>query len=325
MYLSVKFCGDIQRKMGQALLSLLLLLGSAILYSCNKDKDERPVIAVSFESQKWLVQQIAGDDYKVVALLPSGSDPELFDPDMGTMKALEKAELFMTTSTLGFESQVKNRIQANYPELKIVDLSEGIDQLMHTHSVSAMSAKLHHDHGHATSDHQESDGHAIGDPHLLSSVRNARIIARNILASLSVVNPEAGEKYCKNYADLDAELLKTDLEIDSVISARNLKGASFIVMHPSLSYYARDYGLHQLPVESDGKEVSPRQLEQRLQQARAQTPRALFYEKGNNEAQARQLAESIGIEAYPLSLNSGDFISEIIEITDNLTKDKTDE
>ena len=34
-----------------------------------------------------------------------------------------------------------------------------------------------------------------------------------------------------------------------------MKGGSFVVWHPSLSYFARDYGLEQISLEYDGKEV----------------------------------------------------------------------
>ena len=116
--------------------AIILLLPSA---SCSRKErgSAKPVVAVSFDSQKEIVERIAGDDYRVVALLPPGSDPEMFDPDMRVMKALEQAEIYLTTSTLGFEQQVGERIRANYPTLKVTDLTSGIDILMHTHDLAS--------------------------------------------------------------------------------------------------------------------------------------------------------------------------------------------
>ena len=35
---------------------------------------------------------------------------------------------------------------------------------------------------------------------------------------------------------------------------------AFMIYHPALSYFARDYGLHQIPIEAGGKEPSPAHL-----------------------------------------------------------------
>ena len=300
----------------QTLTGLLLLL-----YACGPGDSGKPVIAVSFESQKWLVEQIVGDDYEVVALLPPGSDPEMFDPDMRTMKALERAEAYLTTSTLGFETQVGERIKANYPDLKVIDLTEGIDIIMHTHGVAGASSHAPEDEAHGHHDH---DAHPVGDPHILSSMYNASRIAKNICLGIIELRKEkgmsdrdyaSGQDYFRNLADLQAGITRRENAIDSLLISSDVRGCSFIVMHPSLSYYARDYDMTQIPLETDGKEASPRQLEQRLAQAAASAPRALFYEAGHSEAQAREIAASLGIKAYPVKLNGPDFLDEIEHVT----------
>ena len=39
--------------------------------------------------------------------------------------------------------------------------------------------------------------------------------------------------------------------LDSIL--RPCRGASFVVWHPSLSYFARDYGLHQIALSPEGR------------------------------------------------------------------------
>lgn len=306
----------------QAFVGLLLLL-----CACGRvGESGKPVIAVSFDSQKWLVEQIVGEDYEVVALLPSGSDPEMFDPDMRTMRALERADVYFTTSTLGFETQVSERIKANYPSLKVVDLTSGIDILMHTHGIAGASkhgiSEDDHDH------HHSHESHPVGDPHLLSSIVNAGQVADNIYQAVTDLQSEENgsvsneklEKYKQNLTLLQERLNSIYHTTDSLLRASGALGATFVVMHPSLSYYARDFGMTQIPLETDGKEASPRQLEERLAFAASSNPRALFFENGHSERQAHELAKSLGIEAYGVMLNGSDFLEGIEEVTRNLTK-----
>ena len=308
-------------KVWQALGVLLLLL-----CSCRHEDSGRPVVAVSFESYKWIVERIVGDDYEVVALLPPGSDPEMFDPDMRTMKALERADLYLTTNSVGFETQVGERISSNYPSLKTIDLSEGIDLIMHTHGIANASEQSeHHDHTEADCHgHAESDAHQAGDPHLLSSWENAVVIAKNIGQAMAERAAESGDteaaqRYLRNMSELQTDFAACYAETAGRLAAAGVRGKGvFVVMHPSLSYYARDYGLTQIPLEMDGKEASPCQLMERLELAADSNPIALFYEQGQSAARAEEIAESLGIKAYPVNMNGADFAEQIEGVTKNL-------
>lgn len=303
------------------------LVGLLCLFcSCREASPGKPVIAVSFDSYKRIAEEIVGDDYEIISLLPPGSDPEMFDPDMATMKALERADLYLTTNSLGFETQVGDRIRLNYPDLETVDISEGINLIMHTHgiaSASGQSSKHVEECGH---EHGRGEAHVAGDPHLLSSWSNASVIARNIgLAvaenALRAGDSDASERYLSN-----TSMLQTSFDSIYVETAERLTHAgiinegSFVVMHPSLSYYARDYGLSQIPLEMDGKEATPRQLEERLKIASESNPLVLFYDMGQPEAKAREIAGSLGIEAYPVSMTGYDFMEQVEEVTNKLLK-----
>lgn len=300
-------------------LILCMVAGAALLASCggrDKAPDDRPVIAVSFDSQRWIVRQIAGEDFNVVTLLPPGSDPEMFEPDMRVMRALEKAKVCLTTSTLGFEERLADRISHNYPELQIEDVSRGIDIMMHTHALAGESgAVAGHDHGHnacGDAENGDAESHPVGDPHILSSLRNTRIVARNVLSVLNRLNPGEGMRYSRNFERLDERIVETDRRIDSMIRASGKK--AFVVTHPSLSYFARDYGLLQIPLSTDGKEVTPRQLEARLAKSKGERPAALFYERGHNIRQVRIIAETLRISAYSMVLNDSTFFNEIEKV-----------
>ena len=312
--------GALRRRIPRSMILLLLPLVTLAASCGGLTGGERPVVAVGFESQQWLVEQIAGDDFETVVLMPPGSDPEMFDTDMRAMRGLERADLYLTTSTIGFESRLAERIRENYPTLDVADISEGVEILLHTHSIAG-AAEDHdedhdEDHGH---DHEDGACEA-GDPHILSSLRNTRIVARKILTALIRLNPTRSEEYSRNFALLDQRLLSSDAEAKSLIAFS--RGGAFVTMHPILGYYARDYGLTQIPLETDGKEATPRQLGQMLAAASKRAPAALFYERGHNERQANQMAAALGIKAYPLQLNGADFIGEIERVARIIDSDR---
>lgn len=279
-------------------LSALCLILTIGFSSCKKEKSGKDIIAVSYDAHKYILEQIAGDDYEIKVLLPQGSDPETYEPDIRTMAGLENASVYFYTATLGFENRLVEILKNNYPQLPIVDVSQGIEIINGTHK-------------HAHADAGLSHAHSDGDPHLLSSIKNVRIISSNILTQLNNLNSANSDTYQNNY---DAFMQRLDsLENEINLEVRPYKGSSFVSLHPAMSYFARDYSLNQISLERDGKEASPKQLQERLNESKASSPRILFYEQGHNEKGAKHFANQMGIPSYPLNLEGYDFLSNLQE------------
>lgn len=286
--------------------------------ACRKeDSSGRPIIAVSYDSQKWLLEQIVGDDYDIVVLLPPGRDSETYDPDISTMASLSNSKIYFTTSTLGFELSIKGKVAANFPDVKTLDVSVGIRPIEGTHGMDLSG-----------SDHS----HYVADPHLLTSITNARIIAANMLSGLSELQPDSAGKYARNFNSLDSLLYSRSKEIDSILglnvssgdaevvdgNADNRQRGAFVVIHPFLTYFASERGLDQISLERNGKEVTPRQLKERIEEARKAQPSAVFYEPGKGENYAREVAGALGVRAYPVNVNDGDFVEILVEVSEIL-------
>lgn len=280
----------------------------------DANSDGKPVVALSYESQKYIADRISGGTVETVVLLPQGTDPETFDPDMKVMRGLSQADLLLTFNSLGFESKLCGNVQSNFPNVKIIDISKGITLIGNTHALACAG----HSHG-GESGHDDS-GFAA-DPHLLSSVKNAKIVALNIFDALKTVNPADSVLYRTNLEKLNGEFDRADGQIDSLLSG----GGSFLVTHPSLSYFARDYGLTQIPLEQDGKEASPSQIKQRLQNAANSGATVLFYERGHGESAADTYSNSLGIKAVPLVLNAYGFKDELIKAAREIHSSKAPE
>lgn len=265
----------------------IILLAAACGSKGNLAEDPKPVVAVSYDAHKYILQQIAGDDFDVRVLLPSGSDPEMYEPDIRTMEGLQGAGIYFSTSTLGFEKKMERMLQKNFPDMEIDDISKGIEPITTTHS---------------------SEGE---DPHYLSSIRNIRIIAANILSGLKRINPEDSTVYNSNFSLFSQKIDKMENRIDSLLSGA--PGGAFVAVHPMLSYLARDYGLQQISLETDGKEVTPRQLKERLIKGSLSGARVLFYEKGYSSGSAEALGKSLGIPSIPVYFEGEDFMDQILK------------
>ena len=219
----------------------LIFYALAVLTACSgshKASDDRPTVTVSIAPQAWLLEAIAGDSVNINILLGSGANPETYEPSINTIKTASQSDAMMLSGALGFETQLAERLSSNNPQLAIVDTSKGIEPIYGTHS--------HGDHTHAND---------IPDPHTWTSVRNARTIACNMLATLIKIDPDNQSYYTARAERLDHRLDSIDRTIKSRLDSIPVK--SFLVWHPSLSYYARDYGLEQISIGSEGRETSP--------------------------------------------------------------------
>ena len=82
-------------------------------------------------------------------------------------------------------------------------------------------------------------------------------MAENAFEAIRTAMPDS-LKYEAGYDNLCQKLLDLDEEVGEMCrcSANNY----FIIYHPALTYFARDYGLQQVAIEHEGKEVSAKRL-----------------------------------------------------------------
>ena len=138
-------------------------------------------------------------------------------------------------------------------------------------------------------------------------------MAANMLAELKKLDPERASEYEANYRRLDTRLQQLDDSIASVLAPR--AGAAFVVWHPSLSYFARDYSLNQLVMEHEGKEATPAQLRQKLDEAGSARPVVFFLQDEYDSRAARTLASELGVPTAPIAVMNPDIAAQARAIT----------
>lgn len=90
------------------------------------------------------------------------------------------------------------------------------------------------------------------DTHIWLSVSNYEAIAQNSLNALISLLPSQEILLRNNFEKLRAKIKDTHLAIKSAL-INVPKDAKFMIYHPSLAYFAKEYALLQIPIEARGR------------------------------------------------------------------------
>ena len=285
------------------LLSLLLFF----VLGCNSVKDDTPAISVTIEPQRYFVEKITGNNFKLNTIVPPGTSPESYDPTPSQMVALGKSLLYFKVGYLGFENAWGKTLEENNTNVKVVNTSNEIVLIEGDEHIVEIGEHQHHD-GH---DHQGVD------PHIWSSPKSALIMAENMLNALVEIDVENQKVYRDNFTTLRAEIIEVDKKITSLLENAPVK--SFIIYHPALGYFARDYNLTQYSIEFEGKNPSPQQLKQMIDFAKKQGIKTIFVQKGFDMKNAESLAKEVGASIHSIAPLSYDWSDEMLNIAQILS------
>lgn len=236
---------------------------AAILCGCthtSSDNTHSPLpLTVSIEPQRQILEAIGGHRVTVHSLLANGEDPETYDPTIGTLIHLDKSAGWFQVGNMPFENELVKKLSSG---INCIDTSEGIELIEGTHGHSHDHSEESEDHGHH---HHHGHSHDGVDPHTWSSVKNMRIIASNMYEALIGMDPEGKDYYRVRFDSVMSHLDSLDRVYEKRLAP--LSGKTFMVWHPSLSYFARDYGLRQISVAADHRETSLLSLQSTIDKA----------------------------------------------------------
>lgn len=263
------------RRTFQSLLTgWMLFMASIMLSGCGAPhaESERPVLTVSILPQKYFAEKISGNQFTIQVMIPPGQSPATYDPTPEQMINLSRSTIYFMIGHIEFEKTWIRDLTGDYPETRFIDTSEGIEFEHFEHEGR--------DHSH----------HGV-EPHVWMSPLNVKLIARNMAASLSLIYPGNKDMYSENLAKFEEELDSLHQFISREL--KDLDQREFIIYHPALSYYARDYGLVQIPIEDEGKEPSARYMKTLVDRAKSMNIRAVLVQQQFNQEEAKTLVREI--------------------------------
>jgi zinc transport system substrate-binding protein len=297
-----------------ALLVALLfsvLLGFALSNSPNvySKSDMAPSdsikVFVSILPQVSFAERVGGERVDVSVMVGPGQSPATYEPRPKQMAELNKARLYFRIG-VPFENVWMERISKANPNMKVIDTRRGIELL---------SMKAHHRHDdEAHHDH----GNGMKDPHIWLSPRLVKIQAEAMCAALIAEDSAHRSYYESNLRAFQADLDQLDSEISEIL--KPLKTRKFMVFHPALGYFARDYALEEIPIQSQGKEPSAKILADLIEQAKEEGIKVVFVQQQFGHASAKMIARAIGGKVVYIDPLARDYLGNMRKIAETFAK-----
>lgn len=300
---------------------IITILSFLLLTACVTKQTDGVIVTVTIEPQRYFAEKIAGDKFKINCVVPAGQSPETYDPTPREMMQIGKSVVYLRIGPIGFEQAWMEKIRENNPKMEVFDTSEGMDMLTDAEEEHAHDHGAHNHDAHSGGDAHHHHHHGGVDPHIWSSIAGAKVVAWNTLNAFIAIDPDNTDYYWKNYNKLVDEIDKTDTEIKKLLDP--LTDRTFIIYHPALTYFAREFNLVQLCIEMDGKEPSPAQLKQLVETARANNARVVFIQQEFDQKNAELIARETGCKLAVINPLAFDWPKEMIHIAKALADGQT--
>lgn len=117
-------------------------------------------------------------------------------------------------------------------------------------------------------------------------------MVENIYQTLIQTDPENKDYYTENRDEYLKELDELDKNITQTLSGKN--NTKIMVYHPAWAYFCRDYNLQQIAIESEGKEPTPQEIANLVDEARADNIKIIFVTPEFSTSNAEVIANEIG-------------------------------
>jgi zinc transport system substrate-binding protein len=284
------------RKKLPLVMFIVILTAGCITPNQNQEDNQRIIVVTTIAPMQEFVEKVGGDKVRVTAMVPPGGDPHTYEPAPTQLVELSKAKVYVEVgSGIDFEIVWLGKLRAINNKLIFINASENLELISST----------------------EPDGEGM-DPHTWSSIRNTEIMVQNIYEGLAEIDPANKEYYANNRDDYLLELTALDMGLNESLEMR--KNKKFIIYHPSLGYFARDYGLQQIAIERSGKEPTPQWMQRIIDTAKAENITVVLASPEFSTASADTIAGEINgrvVLIDPLQKNYAQGMREIAAAFNN--------
>ncbi len=286
------------RKSAFVLIILISLLLLNISCGVNKKSPNKLTVAASIFPLADFCKQIGRDKIEVRALVPAGANPHTFELSSSQVRFLSRAKIFVYNG-LGLETwaeELAKKIGGNH--IVLLPCAETIPQEKLIRSVSGESASRE-DHvtnenlGESTEEEGEH-GHGAFDPHVWLNPKLAIYQVKAIASAFSKADPENKPYYQRNANSYVRNLKRIDEWIARKVSA--FRKIFFVATHPSLTYFAKRYGLIQVASieELPGKEPSVQHVREIIEKMKKLKVKVVLAERQINPKAAEIIARESG-------------------------------
>jgi zinc transport system substrate-binding protein len=288
----------ISKKMRRVLhLFSMLLILAGVSCSSPVSVDSRQTIMVSILPQKYLAERITGDRFRIEVLVPPGASAETYEPTPRQIQDVANSKLYFGIGYMEFENTIVRNLRAQNTGVRFINTAEGVDLI-------AAEIVDHGDHA-----------HLFGvDPHIWLSVSEVKVQVENMLEAVIDADPGNSSYYRENFLEFSREL--DELHAGFINKFSDVKRRTFLIFHPALGYFSRDYDLNQVSIEDEGKSPTAANMRRVVDIARSEGIKDVLIQMEFERESARAVARELGgdiVRIDPLAENWMENISAIAE------------
>ncbi|MBN2073102.1 MAG: zinc ABC transporter substrate-binding protein [Actinobacteria bacterium] len=239
---------------------------------------------VSIPPQEEFLKKIGGNRIRVTTMVLPGSNPHTYEPLPGQLREVSGADIFFKIgSGIDFEIVWLNKVIEMNKDMKVIDCSEGIEL-------------------------------KYSDPHIWLSPLNAVLMVKNIYQGLIDFDPGNADSYRSNMETYIRELEQLDRDIKGIFKENEVR--MIMVVHPAWTYFADEYGLEQLAIETEGKEPTPGALKMLVEKAVENDVEVIFASPEFDVRSAETIAAETGAKVVMVSPLEKDYINNMRKIAE---------
>ena len=285
--------------MYKILFSLLLIF----LSGCSREKEPRNEVLVSIPPYLYFGEALTDGMIQGTSLVPVGANPHLYDPTPKQVQQAKEAKVWIRLSD-SFEQKIEKSLKGQNKDLIIVNLANSPD-------ISYIQEEGHVcEHGHH---HGECK-----DLHIWLSLKSAKVQAEMIAEALIKAFPQKKELIEKNLLILKNRFAETDRFFTERLAP--FKGDAILVSHPAFGYFCRDYDLKQIPIEIEGKDPLPKQLDSILALAGSSNVRTVFTQAQYNNKGALLIAKQLHLPVHEIDPYSPNYLENLETIVHDIVE-----
>ncbi len=268
------------------------LLFTIILFSQLQANEVRPVVFVSIPPQKQIIERLAGEYVDVKIMLSPGQSPETFAPTPRQISSLADASIYFEVG-VPFEATWIDSIHTVSPDVQIVECCEGL--------FTNIPGKRNH-----------NNMHIWTDPILTIE------LSRLAFNELSRLLPGHVDKLKENFIELENELRVLHESIEYRLTNRQTD--YIIISHSALDAFSDRYGLKQLALETNGREIGLNSLTEMIKLSRGENIETIFVLEQYKSPLVINLATELDAELILLDILSENYIENLSVIAGQIAR-----
>lgn len=261
-----------------------ILLLTTVITSCAPGQEithDGLKVTVSILPEKYFVERVGGEYVSVNVMVGPGDSPHTYEPKSNQMTALSESDLYFSIG-VDFEEAWMERISAANTDMQVIDISSSLEK---------MPMASGHQHGEEETSSESAEETGTLDPHVWTSPENVKAMSETIYKALVEADPAHQNDYQVNLENFLQDIDKLEDEIKTGLG--NIQSNKFIVFHPSWGYFARDFGLEQIPIEIEGSEPSAQELAGIIEEAAEENAQVIFAQPEFSTKTAEYIANEI--------------------------------